>query len=379
MSDNCNSFIDIISEQNVYVNPLPQLRSRQGKFPGVVQLSSGELLCLFELGEAFESVDSETYVTRSADSGKTWSLQGALYDMKKLPINYRVSESVKPTLLKDGSLIAVGYRFDRSNPDLPIGNPDGGLLPGENIVCFSSDQGKTWTIPQVIKTGYPEFLEVSGPCIETTSGDLLSIGCPMLLWDGSNPSGQLGVLLRSGNKGKSWDCTTKYFTTPGNKISPWEARLCEMQPERIVAIAWALDCTANKHLANHVVVSHDNGKTWSEPIDTGIMGQACSLMWLGGDKLLTIHSHRAGEVGLYVRLVDLSNDKWTVLNEKAIWGKAKAHDTLKNIIDQFANLKFGQPSLLRLSNDEILATFWCIENCLGTIKSIRFKLNCGVK
>jgi hypothetical protein len=66
------------------------------------------------------------------------------------------------------------------------------------------------------------------------------------------------------------------------------------------------------------------------------------------------------------------------LNEKAIWGKAKAQDTSKNIIDQFANLKFGQPSLLRLSNDEILATFWCIENCLGTIKSIRFKLNCSI-
>lgn len=367
-------FIEILSEHVVYVNPLPQLRSRHGKFPGMVQLKSGELLCLFELGEAFESVDSETYVMRSQDMGKTWVLQGPLYDMKKLPIKYRVSEAMKPTILSDGTLIAVGYRYDRSDPELPIGNPDGGLLPGENTVCFSRDQGLTWSIPEVIKTGYPELLETSGPCIETQSGDLLAIGCPMVLWDGSNPSGQIGVLLQSKDKGKTWDCRRRYFTLPGNYISPWEARLCEMQAGRIVTIVWAYNHREKKHLANHVTVSHDNGYTWSNPIDTGLMGQASNLMWLGGDRLLTIHAHRAGDVGLYVRLVDFKNDKWTTLSEKLIWGKANSQDTSKNIIDQFAKLRFGQPSLLRLCNGEILATFWCIEDGLGKIKTIRLRL-----
>ncbi|MHB9069398.1 MAG: sialidase family protein [Sedimentisphaerales bacterium] len=369
------SFIEVLGEHTVYVNPLPQLRSRQGKFPCIVQLPSDELLCLFELGEAFESVDSETYVTRSSDMGKTWTLQGPLYDMKKLPVPYRVSETMKPTLLRDGTLIAVGYRYDRSNPELPIGNPNGGLLPGENTVCFSYDDGRTWSIPEVIKTGYPEFLETSGSCIETQSGDLLAIGCPMFLWDGSNPSGQTGVLLRSKDKGKTWDCRNRYFTLPGDYVSPWEARLCEMQPGRIVTIVWAYDNRQKKHLANHVTVSRDNGYKWSHPIDTGHMGQASNLMWLGDERLLTIHAHRAGDVGLYVRLIDFENDKWKMLSEEVIWGKAKAQDTSKNIIDQFANLRFGQPSLLRLSNGEILATFWCIEDGLGKIKTIRLRLN----
>jgi sialidase-1 len=369
-------FVEKISEHIVYVNPLPQLRSRHAKFPGMVQLPSGELLCLFEIGEAFESADCQTYVSRSTDMGCTWALQGPLYDMKKLPIDYQVSEIMKPTLLRDGSLIAVGYRYDRSNPDLPIGNPNGGILPGENTSSFSSDQGRTWRIPQVIKTGYPEFLEVSGPCIETVSGDLLAVGCPMMLLDGSNPSGQIGVVLRSSDKGMNWDCTTKYFTTPGNKISAWEARLCEMQPGRIVVIVWAFDYANQKHLANHVVVSHDNGKTWSKPIDTSHMGQASNLMWLGDEKVLTIHAHRAGDVGLYVRLVDFANDSWNMLAEEVIWGNAKAQDTSKNIIDQFANLRFGQPSLLKHSNGEILATFWCIEDGIGKVKTIRLRLHC---
>ena len=40
-----------------------------------------------------------------------------------------------------------------------------------------------------------------------------------------------------------------------------------------------------------------------------------------------------------------------------------------NISKQFGSLKFGQPSLVRLQNDEILATCWCYENNQHIIKS----------
>ena len=148
-----------------------------------------------------------------------------------------------------------------------------------------------------------------------------------------------------------------------------------MQPGRLVSITWAFDIEANKHLSNHITISHDYGKTWSKPIDTGIMAQASNLMWLGDEKLLTIHSHRAGEVGLYVRLVDLKGDKWKVLEEEVIWGKVESQDTSRDIIKQFAALKFGQGSLLKLKNGDILATHWGVEDSLYKIKTHRLKLN----
>ena len=40
-----------------------------------------------------------------------------------------------------------------------------------------------------------------------------------------------------------------------------------------------------------------------------------------------------------------------------------------NISKQFGSLKFGQPSLVRLQNDEIFATCWCYENNQHIIKS----------
>jgi sialidase-1 len=367
--------IEKIGEHVIYENPLPQLRSACAKFPALVQLPSGELLAMFELGQAFESVDSQTVISRSSDSGRTWQLQGRLYDTEELDLDWPVSECLKPTLLKDSTLVAIGYRFHRRDPDLPIGNPKtGGLLPGDNVVSFSSDYGITWSAPEIIKHTCPETLEISGPCVELDSGDILATGCPFKMWDGSNPTGQTGILLRSKDKGRTWDSSCRYFTTPGGRISPWESRICTMRTGRIVVIVWAFDMGANKHLPNHVTVSHDNGATWSEPINTGHMGQASNLMWPGNDMLLTVHAHREGDPGLYVRLVDFKNDKWKMVRQEVIWCEAPCQDTSKGIVEQFANLKFGQPSLLKLENDDILATHWCVENCLYKIKTHRLKI-----
>jgi sialidase-1 len=72
--------------------------------------------------------------------------------------------------------------------------------------------------------------------------------------------------------------------------------------------------------------------------------------------------------------VDLSDDQWNCELEQVIWGNVKAQDTNADIMDQFSSLKFGQPSLLRLSNGEILAVHWCVEDCMYKIKTHRLLL-----
>ena len=39
-------------------------------------------------------------------------------------------------------------------------------------------------------------------------------------------------------------------------------------------------------------VSHDDGHTWSAPIDTGIQAESSNLLSLVGERLLSIHCHR---------------------------------------------------------------------------------------
>lgn len=366
--------IEYLESRIVFENPRPHVHSRHGYFPGMVHLGGDELLCLFVRSEAFESPDATTWIARSRDLGRSWTLAGPLYD--KRAVGFETSDSFKATRLRDGSLVAMGYRFHRLDPEQGIALEEtGGILPGDVVVTFSRDQGTTWETPTVVPRSRPELYEVSGPCVETSSGALLAVGALFKLPDGTNPSGQCGVLLRSLDGGRTWDDRTVYFRAPLGNLTPFEARLCEMQPGRLVALVWAYDYATDRHHPNHVAVSHDGGATWSAPIDTGNPGQASGLLYAGGDRLLTIHAHRGSETGIFVRVVDLSGDEWRPVEEFNLFG-ANLSQTREGMSmrEMFSSLRFGQPSLLHLEGDEYLATHWSVEDGQGKIRSHRLRI-----
>ena len=357
--------IEKTAQTVLYENPEPNLFSRHGYFPGVVKLNSGKLLCLFVMGQAFESVDQTTWIAASADNGQTWQLQGPVYDKSILGVP--TSDCMKPTLLSDGRLIAVGYRFDRSNPDCKLVNTQtGGLRSAEVIVSFSDDEGNTWSIPKPISLCGSTSLEISGPCIELLNGELLAGGSSFPLWDGTNPRGHSGVLLRSLDKGQTWKDDALYFQSQSGTVFPFETRFCQMSDGRIVALVWAHDGAIGKNLPNQITVSQDCGQTWSSPIDTGIPGQASSLIPLEDGLLATIHAQREGQIGLYVRVSKLCDHKLHILAEKNVWDKT-ASVKISSYSDMSTNLKFGQPSLVRLSKEEFLAVHWAIIEGQGKI------------
>jgi sialidase-1 len=367
-----------IAEHLIFQNMSEVFPRRHAKFPGIVQLPSGELYVTYEIRDDETALNSHVGRSISNDNGQTWSDAGDLYDLQKRNLPFPVSESLKPTLLRNGSLAAMGYRFYRENPECPIGNgKTGGLLPGENIITFSHDNGRSWFVPRKIEHPFPEILELSGPCLELACGDFLAAGPPFKMWDGGNPSGQNGILLRSLDRGASWDAVVQYFTTQEPDITPWETRLCEMQPGRIVAIVWAYDMANNKHLPNHIVFSQDNGYTWSAPAATPHMAQASNLMWLEDNYLLSVHCHRADvKVGLFARVIDFSKNRWKVIDEKLIWSAAQAQNVSKDIISQFNALQFGQPTPLKLKNGDIFVVHWCAdENSPGKILGHTLKIN----
>ena len=367
--------IELVESHVVYENPKPMLRSRHGYFPGMVQLPSGELLALFVMGEAFESVDLTTYVTRSGDLGRTWTLQGPLFDRPgSLPAT---SDFLKPLLLRDGTLIALGYRFDRDDPEQPIAIAEtDGALPGDDVVSFSSDDGSTWTEPTVIPRTTPELVELPSRPIQLQSGDIVATGGLFKMPDGTSPSGQFGVLFRSTDNGRTWDDRVRYFESPGRTVAAYESNIAEMQPGRLVAICWAFDIATGAYLHNQVTVSHDNGHTWSGPIDTGIQAESANLLYLGGERLLSIHSHRGGDVGLHVRLVDFTGDRWHTIEEKLIWGAGMGRQTRdgQSFFEFAGSIRFGQGSLLRLSDGDILATHWAVIDGQGKILTHRLRI-----
>jgi len=49
-------------------------------------------------------------------------------------------------------------------------------------------------------------------------------------------------------------------------------------------------------------------------------------------------------------------------------------DTEGSKVEQFQRLKFGYPSILRLSQDEYLISFWAVEDCISNIRWFRLRV-----
>jgi len=65
-----------------------------------------------------------------------------------------------------------------------------------------------------------------------------------------------------------------------------------------------------------------------------------------------------------------------VIEEKTIWGAGMGPQTRagQSMAAMFTSLKFGQPSVVRLSGDEYLAAHWSVEDGQGKIRAHRLRV-----
>jgi len=135
-------------------------------------------------------------------------------------------------------------------------------------------------------------------------------------------------------------------------------------------ISWNENLETGERMNNHVTISTDNGKTFSAPIDTGIHGQASSILPLDGDRVMTIHAIRrdTNEPGIYAAIADLSNGTWKLESVERIWAPDSPLIQSTHMAEIFSFLKFGQPSAVIDDDGTLLLYHWeCKEGQYRTL------------
>ena len=353
----------LINTSIIYENPLPMLNSKQSMFPSICKLDNGDILAMHQIGEAFESVNATTYISKSVDGGLTFSSPVKMFNKKfERPIR---SDTLKVTKLDGNKLFAIGYQFIRKDPTLPLGNPKtGGLLDDEVVFCVSNDNGKTWSKRKVIKTYWGAHTEASGHIIKLADGSLATPITGFNDWEVSKITPCQGRLLRTYDNGKTWNDSVVCMEFEDTNVTCFEQRMCQTTNGTIAVIGWNENIKTGELLNNHVTLSTDNGKTFTTPIDTGIKGQASFIMALDDNKILSLHCLRKNceNPGILACIVDITKGTWNIIEKEIIWSPKVPILKDNNFADIFAYLKFGQPSAIKVGKNELLMTHWACEN-----------------
>lgn len=357
-----------LSSFALFANPAPLLVSRQALFPGVIRLADGRLLALLSIGQAFDAADMRSFTSFSDDDGLTWSPPQRLHHGEAVP---EEQESFKPLQLRDGRVLATGYVFERPDPLQPIVDPVTLALPKlVPKLTISTDGARSWSRPVAIRIEGEPPLEMSGPATQLPSGRIIAATSPFHL----RPTGHSGWIVASDDSGANWFKLSEFYSTPGEDIHAWECRLAAWGEGRVAVLWWAYDHTSGLNLNNHIAFSSDDGRSFGPGVDTGVPGQSSSLIHLEGETLLTIHAQRERDAGLVVRRVNVAGDRFEIEEELELFADPAMGSTTADMKQQFGDLKFGQPSLLRLNATELLAYCWAFENHQYIIKAFRLGL-----
>ena len=364
----------IVSSAVIYENPLPQLRSIQSFFPFLFETKKGKIGAVTVLGEAFESVDGRSYICFSDDGGKSFSPPRAMFSHGDR--EGRLTDYAKAVSLPDGRIAALGYAYLRDDPTLPIGNPEnGGVLNDFVFWSVSEDGGESFSEMRRIECAWGPHVEASAPITVLKDGSWISPITGFPDWEGEMHGRLCGRALRSRDEGKSWSDEVICMDFGDRSVTCYEQRMCQLESGVIIDIGWNEDTVTGERLMNHYTWSEDGGESFSAPVSTGVLGQASSVLALGGERLLALHAVRrdTDRPGIYGYVIDFSDRSWRVVDEALLWEPPSPVKKDGRMAEIFSFLKFGQPGAILLSDGAVMMSHWYAEN--GEYKTVASRIS----
>lgn len=355
----------------IFRNPRPHVRSIHAYFPSVVAFDENHLGASVVLGEAFEAPNLHLVYLESRDGGANWQQRSRITE----PAADSSSSTVgRISLLADGSLRAMVTRHERSPFDSGLTGSDSiGMMPMRIEQYRSVNRGESWSGPELVAPPVPDTaFEMCAGFTALADGSLL---WPTSTWPISGQrieaAGFRTGAFRSRDGGKTWPDWIGTF--PNNEFIYWEAKIIVLPDQRLLSVAWVHDLAAGSDLPNHFVIGSPDGREWSEPQSMDIRGQTLSSLVLPDGRILSVY-RRMDEPGLWATVSRLNGLAWSNEEHRLLWRGDLHPSAEEGIREQFAALKFGAPSLIRLSDTKVLVAFWCVIDGVSQVTAITLAL-----
>lgn len=306
-----------------------------GYFPVLIELKPGECLAVLRGGAPHIGVKGRLDIVTSKDGGKTWSEPQTVVDSSGDDRNPAFGQ------LRNGDIVlayAVLHGYDATGLKLS-------KVPSEReaegvYVLRSSDGGKTWTKPELSQATHE---------IQKNGGSVSPYGKLAQLADGtvlmsvyyqfSDNRGHQEYVFRSHDNGRTWGEPVLV----GEHYD--ETALVSLQGNKVLA---AMRSEVGAHLAT--TISNDGGRTWSKPVQiTQDKEHPADLILLKSGDLLLTFGERNKPFGVHAML---SHDLGKTWDEKS--NTVLANDA--------ASTDCGYPSSVQLRDGKILTMYYQVDD-----------------
>ncbi|MSP13981.1 MAG: exo-alpha-sialidase [Chloroflexi bacterium] len=363
----------------LYRNPLPGHFAYNAYLPSAAALSQQELLAAFRRGAALYAPDSVMVQLRSLDGGRSWQDEGLIWDPRRDSGSYSYGPPCL-TRLQDTSLVLVSYRADRSDPQTLMVNPEtGGFLQVDTILMRSSDDGHTWSAPEMIRLPDGLVLDFSGGIVELADGSWFLAFDNGKGYDDPHPVEPIMMGLFSQDRGKTWGNLVTIAGGSSQDKGFWHGNVIRLQDGRLFTLLWAADKKSGEFLTIHRAFSDGHGRNWSTPEPTGIPGQTSWAADLGKGRMVVAYTRRESPFpGIVAALSADYGKTWDLDHRIQIWDASgqetigvAAKDTYPQSHDAIA---FGRPHATLAGEGEVFVTYWCTDSAVTQARWARLRL-----
>ena len=358
----------IIDSGFIYDGRQAPTYKRSCAFTTIALLHDGTVLVAARWGSDRDSLDGHECIFASADRGETWELR---YDGYGKGAWDGVPGEVKSVAMVErvpGVVVATGLWVDRSNSDLPFINPaTQGLLPMRIFHTASRDGGHTWEPRRQMHTApHLGASPSSSAIIQLPDGGLAQPYEHWKEYDDPNPGQPAARLRFSHDGGETWPEFATVAAHPENGFYYWDERLA-VHPEtgQMVAMFWTHDVQAQMDIDVHIGWGSPDGRMWSAPEATGLPGQHCQPLALGGDRLLAVYSRRRERPGIGASLSEDFGRTWEREMDLTIYDSAEGLESgaegerdQAELWEDMEAWRFGHPRAVLLPDGEVLVAFY---------------------
>ena len=333
----------VVDDRLVHRNPYPNYRPETvaGSTLAWSRLNapSPVLLNAFRSGSAKMSPDGRVRLRASTDLGATWrDVASPFGGLPQDPIAAESGPHLGTSVL--GTTVLMACRMWIVSPDDPRWDDDAAGVIGADCIAARAAAGGDWEMPATLdfKRHDAEWAIPCGPPLALDGGRGPEWIFPMERHALAHVPDWLrryhAFAVVSHDDGRTWSDPTPTLNAPAERVVYYDQRMVELADGRLLTMAWVHDVVADVTLTARAGYSADRGKTWSAPFDTGIQGGPINPLLLADGRILAVFARRTAPAGIRAVISEDGGATWLVDREFVLWDEASRRVLGERAADQ---------------------------------------------